>query len=102
MKKLLSLLLLGTAAGLHLRAAKSAADGALVCNNTWSSSSATSGSDCIIQNGANFKELYNATGAFFGDQANLVAVHFRLRVNSPSRNRNGETALAVIVLKAQP
>lgn len=86
----------------HLRATKSAAADALACNNTWSAASATSGSDCIIQNGANFKELYNATGAFFGDQANLVALHFSLRVNSPSRNRIGETALGVIVLKAQP
>ena len=86
----------------HLRAAKSAAADALVCNNTWGAGSATSESDCIIQKGANFKELYNARGAFFGDQANLVAVHFSLRVNSPSRNRNGETAIGVIVLRAQP
>nr|WP_315400297.1 hypothetical protein [uncultured Duganella sp.] len=86
----------------HLRAAKSGAADALVCNNTWGSGTATSASDCIIENGANFKELYNATGAFFGDHANLAAVHFSLRVNSPSRNRNGETAVGVIVLKAWP
>lgn len=86
----------------HLRAAQSGAANARVCNQTWASNSATSGLDCIIENGANFKELYNATGAFFGDQASLAAVHFSLRVNSPARNRNGETAVGVIVLKVQP
>jgi hypothetical protein len=86
----------------RLRAAQSGAANARVCNQTWASNSATSGLDCIIENGATFKELYNATGAFFGDQTSLAAVHFSLRVNSPSRNRNGETAVGVIVLKAQP
>lgn len=85
----------------RLRAAQSGAANALVCDRTWAANSATSAADCIIENGANFKELYNATGAFFGDQASLTAVHFSLRVNSPARNRNGETASGVIVLKAQ-
>lgn len=86
----------------HLRATKSDAANALICNNTWGKDTGTSASDCIIGNGAYFEELYNATGAFFGDQASLAAVHFSLRVNSPPRNRQGETATGVIVLKVQP
>jgi hypothetical protein len=85
----------------HLRATQSNEDKAPECNGSWRNMIVTATSGCIISNGAQTKEMYDATGAFFGDQAGLAAVHFRLRVNSPPRNRVGATATGVIVLKAQ-
>jgi len=85
----------------HLRATQSNDDKAQECNGSWRNMIVTATSGCTISNGAKTTEMYDATGAFFGDQASLVAVHFRLRVNSPPRNRIGATATGVIVLKAQ-
>ena len=85
----------------HLRATKSGADTAPECSGVWRAGDRVSAANCIVPNGAKFEELYEATGAFFGDHAGLAAVHFRLRVNSAPRNRIGATAVGVIVLKAQ-
>jgi hypothetical protein len=85
----------------HLRATQSNDDKAKECNGSWGNMIVTATSGCIISNGAQFTEMYDATGAFFGDRASLAAVHFRLRVNSPPRNRTGATATGVIVLKAK-
>jgi hypothetical protein len=51
-------------------------------------------------NKENFVERYNAEGSFFGDHAALAAVKVYMTVNSPSRNRHSDIAVAVIVLKA--
>ncbi|TWI64354.1 hypothetical protein IP91_03123 [Pseudoduganella lurida] len=84
----------------HLRATQ-AGDPRVQCNLGWEALNVVSRNDCVIPNGATFKEMYDATGAFFGDQAALAAVHFKLRVNSPSRHRTGANAIGVIVLKVQ-
>jgi len=52
-------------------------------------------------NKENFVERYNAEGSFFGDHAALAAVKVYMTVNSPSRNRHSDIAVAVIVLKAE-
>lgn len=84
-----------------LRATLSGADHAGECNTDLAAYNVAPRSSCIIPNGAAFTEAYDATGAFFGERGSLAAVHFRLRVNSPPRNRTGAIATGLIVLKAQ-
>lgn len=47
------------------------------------------------------KEYYDAAGAFFGDHARWLAIKYGVAVNSPSRNRKGDKAFGVLILKAQ-
>jgi hypothetical protein len=62
---------------------------------------------CFVPNsvtwgtGQPLKEFYDAAGAFYGDHAGWVAIQYSLTVNSPSRNRAGDTARGILVLKAQ-
>jgi len=85
----------------HLRATLSGADNAGECSYDMAATNMPPPSSCIVPNGAAFTEAYDATGAFFGDHGSLAAVHFRLRVNSPPRNRHGAIATGVIVLKVR-
>ena len=85
----------------HLRATLSASDNAGECNYNLAPTNQPSPSSCIVPNGAAFTEAYDATGVFFGDHASLAPVHFRLRINSPTRNRVGAVASGLIVFKAR-
>lgn len=82
-------------------------DGALVCKGEEHALSQPDKDTCVVPNGVTmglgggFKESYSATGAFFGDHASLLALHFRVMVNSPSRNRTRATGRGVLILKAE-
>lgn len=45
-------------------------------------------------------ETYQAYGAFFGERGALAAVHLRLTVDSPRRNRSQSRVTAVVVLQS--
>ena len=89
-----------------LRARVSGDDGALPCSGQEDALSFHTKTTCLVPNGVpmgadgKIKEFYDAIGAFFGDHASLVALHFKVTVNSPSRNRSGATGRGVLILKA--
>lgn len=93
-----------------LRARVSGDDHALACNGS-ESWSGTGKGECIVAGGVEWGhganggpgegELYDAVGAFFGDHASLVALHFKVTVNSLSRNRHGATGTGVLILKSE-
>jgi hypothetical protein len=91
----------------HLLARVSSEDTAAVCKGGPIPLVGTDEKTCIVPNsvsrggGDTSKEYYDGFGAFFGDHARWVAIKFRVTVNSPSRNRLGDTGFGVLILKAQ-
>lgn len=85
----------------RLHAATSAGDEFVRCSKRPDRKKAFATDACEILPAANFVERYDATGAFFGDRASLVALQFILTLNSPERNRHHAIATGIIVLKVE-
>jgi hypothetical protein len=91
----------------QLRARVSDADGAPMCAGSGSAIVMSASNTCKVPNpvtmgvGGTIKEFYDAAGAFYGDHAGWVAIQYRLTVNSPARNRSGDVARGILILKAQ-
>jgi hypothetical protein len=90
----------------HLLARVSGADTAARCSGGTAALIGTAEKTCIVPNsltvdvGGHVKEYFDAAGAFFGDHARGVAITYFVTVNSPSRNRLGDTGFGVLILKA--